>query len=773
PDANFEAALEALGYDDITADGQVPTALIEVVTSLDVRNEGITDVTGIEDFTALETFNCNLNNIAVLDVSTNVSLTALQCTANPIESLDLTNNTLLRELNCRGTDITSLDVTNNTLLKRLICFDTDIVTIDLSQNLLLEDLYCYSTTLTSLNLSLNTALKIVQVQNSDLVSLTIKNGNNTNITNFNASGNPNLTCIEVDDLVNDYSTWNKDATASFTDSYCRYTAIPDANFETALEALGYDDITADGQVPTALIEVVNSLDISNLSIADLTGIEDFTSLKILTMPFNSIPDLDLSGNTVIEELYCYSAVGNSLNVSNMTALKILHCYEAGFTTLNLTNATALEELQVYHSNLSSLDVSTNTALKKLYSYENALSSINLNGAIALEELYIYRGGVTNVDISTNTALTTLHSYEGDLTTLNTAGITTLEDLQVYNNSNLTTLDVSSNIGLKTLNVSGAALTYLNVQNGTNTSITSFDATTNADLTCILVDDATYSTTNWTNKDVTASFNEISCEYVIVDIDVFLQGALLNPNVGEENLMRDDLRVNGHIDSDTPYTDGASISEAVGITDNGNNSIVDWVWVELRDATDPTTVVAGQSAILQRDGDVVDVADDLITPLTFHNVPAGDYYVVVKHRNHLGIMTANTIALKEVISTVNFTDATNQITYGTNAQTTFGMPSGIVAMWSGNVNEDAIVQYSGTSPDVPNILSLVLNDAGNFLNLPTYAVSEYNTADIDMNGTIQYTGTTPDTPFILQNVLAHPGNFLNFSTYQIQEQLPEN
>jgi len=102
-----------------------------------------------------------------------------------------------------------------------------------------------------------------------------------------------------------------------------------------------------------------------------------------------------------------------------------------------------------------------------------------------------------------------------------------------------------------------------------------------------------------------------------------------------------------------------------------------------------------------------------------------------------------------------------------------MPTNIVGMWAGNVNNDSVIQYSGVSPDTPDILSKVLNDAGNFLNFPTYVVNGYNADDIDMDGNTQYSGTNPDVPYILQNVLSHPGNFLNFSTYQIIEQLPEN
>ncbi len=251
--------------------------------------------------------------------------------------------------------------------------------------------------------------------------------------------------------------------------------------------------------------------------------------------------------------------------------------------------------------------------------------------------------------------------------------------------------------------------------------------------------------------------------------VFLQGALLNPNVGEENLMRDDLRESDYIPLTSPYTDGLTAQSSV-FSVTGANAIVDWVYVELRDETLNTTVVASQSALIQRDGDVVDV--DGMSDIKF-NVPFGNYFVVIKHRNHLSVMTAATISLSSTTEIVDFTNSNNQITFGSNGQTVFGMPNNIVAMWTGNINGDTVVQYSGTTPDTPSILSEVLNDPGNFLNFPTYALAGYNIHDINMDGITQYTGTTPDTPFILQNVLSHPGNFLNFSTFAINEQLPEN
>ena len=249
---------------------------------------------------------------------------------------------------------------------------------------------------------------------------------------------------------------------------------------------------------------------------------------------------------------------------------------------------------------------------------------------------------------------------------------------------------------------------------------------------------------------------------------YLQGAALNPNSGEDTLMRDDLRVANYIPTTSPYTDNLVCNSSV-FTVTGVNAIVDWIWIELRDATTNTTILYSKSALLQRDGDVV--AIDGVSPLSF-TAASDNYYIAIKHRNHLGIMSASTIALSETTTVVNFSDSASQITYGTEAQTTLGMTDGVVAMWSGDVNGDSVLQYTGATPDTPSILSNALNDSGNFLNLPTYVVVGYNVNDVDMNGGAQYTGATPDAPYILQNTLSHSGNFLNLSTYSIIEQIPQ-
>lgn len=64
-----------------------------------------------------------------------------------------------------------------------------------------------------------------------------------------------------------------------------------------------------------------------------------------------------------------------------------------------------------------------------------------------------------------------------------------------------------NTQLTTFVCNNNLLTTLNVANGNNTSLGIFDASNNPNLTCIQVDDVTYSTTNWTNIDAEASFSK--------------------------------------------------------------------------------------------------------------------------------------------------------------------------------------------------------------------------------------------------------------------------
>ena len=81
------------------------------------------------------------------------------------------------------------------------------------------------------------------------------------------------------------------------------TYVPDDNFEQALIDLGYDD-ALDDSVLTANISSVTTLNVSNDSISDLTGIENFTALTTLYCGGNALDSLDVSSNTAINIMHC-------------------------------------------------------------------------------------------------------------------------------------------------------------------------------------------------------------------------------------------------------------------------------------------------------------------------------------------------------------------------------------------------------------------------------------------------------------------------------------
>ena len=277
----------------------------------------------------------------------------------------------------------------------------------------------------------------------------------------------------------------------------------------------------------------------------------------------------------------------------------------------------------------------------------------------------------------------------------------------------------------------------------------------------------------TSANVNFALNEIIIRSSL-SAKAYLQGPLLGSTDG---MMKDDLRVAGLLPTTSPFSDGLTFDPSL-LTIIGNDAIVDWVFVELRDATTNTTVVASQSALLQRDGDIVDI--DGISSLPFNGTSANNYFVAVKHRNHLGIMSNTAIPLSRITTALDFTDANNQITFGTDAQTTFGVPANTVAMWAGDANGDGRLNYLGALSDITAIRSQVFNDPDNsiFGGPPTanYLSLGYNTTDVNMDSNSVYSGATSDVLTIRNNIFNNSSNSvfggLPVATYVFTQQLPE-
>ena len=196
PDDKFEQALIDLGY-DTTLDDSVLTANISGVTSLDVSNKEISDLTGIEAFTSLTSLECWSNKITSLDMTANTALTNLNCWDNKLTSLDVSNNTALIQLGVWQNQLTSLDVSKNVALEGLTADNNKLTSLDVTNNIHITNLGCYDNQLTSLDLSQNTKLKVLYASENQLTSLNMRNGVKESLTTFVIHTNPSLTCIEV------------------------------------------------------------------------------------------------------------------------------------------------------------------------------------------------------------------------------------------------------------------------------------------------------------------------------------------------------------------------------------------------------------------------------------------------------------------------------------------------------------------------------------------------------------------------------------------------
>lgn len=111
PDPNFEQTLIDQGIDsEGLLDGQVLTFDISGIVNLDVSNENIADLSGIQDFTALSTLNCSMNQLTDLDFTDNNNLTTLLCNNNQLLSLNVTANSNLQSLSCQQNQLNSLNL---------------------------------------------------------------------------------------------------------------------------------------------------------------------------------------------------------------------------------------------------------------------------------------------------------------------------------------------------------------------------------------------------------------------------------------------------------------------------------------------------------------------------------------------------------------------------------------------------------------------------------------------------------------------------------------
>src|SRR5690554_1866318 len=253
--------------------------------------------------------------------------------------------------------------------------------------------------------------------------------------------------------------------------------IPDPAFKQALlDHLPIIDTNGDGEIQVSEAEAVTELIVGDpwgsYNIQDLTGIEAFVNITFLD------------------------------------------CQNNQLSSLNLNHNLLLEDLIFDDNNLTIIDISENIKLKGISCHNNNLTAIDLSQNPQLEGVYINNNYLTTIDLIQNSQLIGLD----------------------IGNNQFDFLDVSQNLFLRYLVCQNNNLTFLDVRNGNNENFTVFNAKDNPDLTCIFVDNAEYSETNWTDVDPASTFVETQAQCDALGFnEMFLKEINILPNPVENIL----------------------------------------------------------------------------------------------------------------------------------------------------------------------------------------------------------------------------------------------
>jgi hypothetical protein len=195
---------------------------------------------------------------------------------------------------------------------------------------------------------------------------------------------------------------------------------------------------------------------------------------------------------------------------------------------------------------------------------------------------------------------------------------------------------------------------------------------------------------------------------------------------------------------------------------GNDAIVDWVYLSTLDAATGATKLQTRAALLQRDGDIVDL--DGTSPVSMPIDDDNNYHLLISHRNHLSVRTATAQALADnTVLAYNMTDDQSKAYQNPGISTNAAMAQNGSAylMWVGNVNLDDYVRVTSQAiPPIPSDAAYLLGTvlSGN----PNGTITGYSVGDINMDRKVRATSQAippipSDISFILGTVLSGNNN----------------
>jgi len=177
-----------------------------------------------------------------------------------------------------------------------------------------------------------------------------------------------------------------------------------------------------------------------------------------------------------------------------------------------------------------------------------------------------------------------------------------------------------------------------------------------------------------------------CDANIIEIPLKLK-VLLEGAYNGNGTMTTALNDAGVLPISNPYCGGIYYCDIGASNTNMPANVVDWIMIEARETLDSDEVI-GQAGLLLSDGTIV--AADGTSDITLALDGNKAYHIWIRHRNHLDIVTANTITPQTSALPIDFSTSSTTA-YGTNQLKTTS--DGYVVMFAGDFIGDGVIQVS--------------------------------------------------------------------------------
>ena len=322
-----------------------------------------------------------------------------------------------------------------------------------------------------------------------------------------------------------------------------------------------------------------------------------------------------------------------------------------------------------------------------------------------------------------------YGWSGDVSILRSS-ITVLPNYFEYSNttSNITFTTYAGYLVMgnvynsKGVGMSGVALqgfTGLNIVTDTAGAYTAFvDSAWSGSITPVKKN-FTFTPVSKTYTPIKSSYSGHNYSAVVEGpVAVTLKVLLSGPYFAGSDTMVTTLNRGGNVPDNPPWEfSNKNVSLVYNATPNDilqagflllHPEIVDWLCIRVLDSN--FTAVDTVAALLRRDGRVLSTSGDTLITLDIR-VPAGNYYVVIHHANHLAVMSSGRIALSSASAMYDFTTGLNKY-YGADAKL---LKTGLYGMYGGDANYDGMI----------NNLDYELFETDNINALNEYAVTDFN------------------------------------------------